>query len=328
MRCRRFVPRSLALASRLPGILRSFTASQDDERKPVQALSRRCAYLPDMKRVAIAALLLAWSLPLAAQVTRREGFEAVLIPTYFSGPGAYGSRWETRVTIQNPGDDDVPMTRPVVVFTNVACPAVCCSAALTIPAKRTGTLCSAAPLPQTGMLLYVPKTDAGAQVEFSANIRDVSRDAQNAGTELPIARERDFRSGSLFLPPVSADSRFRAALRVYGFVTFGDTTPLPFNGTTVGVNIYSIHNQFAPIVSTTVTLNGKPLEGTLFEPVMPWAAILDLGAAFPELAATDSYYVELVPHQTLTSPPVLAHVWGFLSVTNNDTQQVTMFSPR
>lgn len=280
-----------------------------------------------MNRTAIALFLFASSLPLAAQISRRPDFEAVLVPTYFSGPGAYGSQWETRVTIQNPGSADVPMTRPVVVFTNTACPALCCGASQVIPARRTGTLCSATPLPPSGMLLYVPKTAAGSQVTFSASIRDVSRNAQTAGTELPIARERDFRFGSVFLPPVSADARFRTALRVYAFAA-DNGVRLPFNGSTVGVNIYSVHNPSVALVSTTLTLEGQPADELLFDPVMPSATIGDLVGAFPQLAASDSYYVELVPYPTLTSPPALTQVWGFLSITNNDTQQVTMVAPR
>jgi hypothetical protein len=57
------------------------------------------------------------------------------------------------------------------------------------------------------------------------------------------------------------------------------------------------------------------------------ASIGDLTAAFPQLAAIPRYTIRIRPYQTLADPPRDLSAWGFVTITNNDTQEVTIVSP-
>jgi len=46
-------------------------------------------------------------------------------------------------------------------------------------------------------------------------VRDLSRQAEAFGTEVPVVREKDWKRGSLSLLNVRSDPRFRITLRVY-----------------------------------------------------------------------------------------------------------------
>jgi len=52
------------------------------------------------------------------------------------------------------------------------------------------------------------------RADFASRIRDTSRAAQTAGTEVPIVHERDFR-GQLRIIAVPVDARFRTTLRLW-----------------------------------------------------------------------------------------------------------------
>ena len=126
--------------------------------------------------------------------------------------------------------------------------------------------------------------------DFSANLRvyDTSRSAENFGTEIPIVRASEFRTTPFALLGVPRDARFRSTLRLYAD-----------RPTTVTV-------RFGDTASL-VTLHGG---ATLHDP------------AYAQLGDVPGGRVVIEPD------PNGPAVWGFISVTNNETQHITTITPR
>ncbi len=147
-----------------------------------------------------------------------------------------------------------------------------------------------------GRFIYVTK-DELPNVAMSLRVYDRSRTTQSFGTELPIVHENQFTHGTtvITLLNVPTDARFRNALRIYA------TAP-----TQVMVRVSATITE----IYQPVTLSGG---GSVFEPATATFTAFPPGLGLATV--------------TITVPPE-AHVWAFVSVTNNDTQQITTVSPQ
>ena len=125
-------------------------------------------------------------------------YERVLVPILYDGPGAYGSQWLTETQMINASEREVRFLPDV-------------SRPLTSLAPGAETSLSVYGQRPTGLVLFVPRD---GDVRFGSIVRDVSRDAEDFGTEVPVARERD-TDRTLYLPNVPFDSRYRLQLRIY-----------------------------------------------------------------------------------------------------------------
>ncbi|HVE72157.1 MAG TPA: hypothetical protein VNI54_12380 [Thermoanaerobaculia bacterium] len=207
-------------------------------------------------------------------------YERVLVPVLFRGPGAFGSQWETDVIV----DADAPLG----VLPDV-------SAAL-----RTNTsLWTLFGDRPAGLILFLPR---GRDVRFSNHIRDVSRDATQWGTEIPIVREGEART-QIVLRDVPFDPRYRLQLRAYSLD--GVTTPV----------LVHLPDQGNPL-----TLRG-PCTVAPCNSNQPAYGSMDLRAVRPLLRGKHTVIVEY----PVAQPP---RVWAFITVTNNETQHVTVISPQ
>lgn len=109
-------------------------------------------------------------------------FEPILFPLSFEGAGALGSQWTTESFIDGSGSP---------AYFRDALPCSGCSQSLsTDQVKLTN---DGAPY---GHVLYGMRATTEG-LTFASRIRDTSRQAQTAGTEVPVVRERDFRPWSL-----------------------------------------------------------------------------------------------------------------------------------
>ena len=215
-------------------------------------------------------------------------FERILIPVIFQGEGAFGSRWETNVVMRN-------FSRyPLQSIPDVARPLPLIGGGMPIsPSALFGNR-------PAGVVLFVPR---GSEVGFTSHIRDVSRDATQWGTEMPVVRERDTRE-TLVFSNVPFDPRYRLQLRIYGID---------------GVSIPLIVSA-GPGAVREVELRG-PCTETPCNSNEPAYASLDLGAVFPPLSFPNTIFVQ----QQLDQP---RRLWAFITVTNNVTQHVTVISPQ
>jgi hypothetical protein len=213
-------------------------------------------------------------------------FEPILFPVSFQGQGALGSQWLTENFIDASGQaffrDPLPCAR---------CPQ-------SPPAGSTRLLNDGNPW---GHVLYAIRGTTDS-LSFASRIRDTSRQAQTAGTEVPVVRESDFRGQLRFLN-IPVDSRYRVTLRLWSL----DDTP-----------------QFAAVVDSTSippqkqALTVSKIPGTSMSfASMDVTSLLTKGSGNPT-------------NLTVTAAPnliVTPSIWGMLSITNNDTQQVTIISP-
>src|ERR1051325_1544120 len=199
-------------------------------------------------------------------------FTPVLIPVFFSGPGAMGSQWRTELSVANENDFGVP------------------GASVTIGQNES-----------EGKLMSIPRQGA-ENIFFDARVRDTSREAEDLGAELPVVREKNFYSGAFDLLNVPADPRFRVSLRAYRID----------DGTTVHVKIRPmLEPNAAPLVDVDIPLH------TVGN--MRMVSVPNL-AGYPQLAGRGPLVI------TIAGGPAPA-TWAFVSITNNDTQRVTMIAP-
>ena len=227
------------------------------------------------------------------------GLEPILLPV-FSPPvrGAHGSEFHTTASVSHRGG-----SAPVLLFGVVPdCVTVLPIEAPSDPreigpdgmSQEISTACATGP----ARLLWVP-AGKGDALAFSLRVRDVSRSALSHGAEIPVARADDFTTGSIVLPTVPLDPLFRNTLRIYAL----EPTEVEV---TVGFRRF------------TVALQPGRSE---FEPY--YAVFTDFPADQGPAARVD-----VKPLTPITSPPSRTiPIWAFLSVTNNETQEITTVSP-
>ena len=222
-------------------------------------------------------------------------YEPILFPVLHSTDGAFGSRWLSEAIVSNPA--------PWTVYADYTmsglgpCVEDCDPP---IAPKSFQRFYNGYP---RGTVFYAPRSEA-APLAMSLRIRDASGAEHGYGTEIPVVRERDFFHGSdIRLLDVPLDPRYRVKLRIYA-VEPGLAPEL--NG------FVRIRTGEAP-VHLPFTLTQKQ-SGHSNE---PYYAEVDL----PQGATGERVNVEIVM-------PLDATGWAFASVTNNETQQVTIVAPQ
>jgi hypothetical protein len=235
--------------------------------------------------------------------------DRVLLPVFFSSAGSYGSHWVTEVVAYNAGNSDLSYSYPLFE----QAPFCTCIPGTGILPRHSRNALQEFQQSRTGLWIEIPQAAGPEDVQWSARIRDTTRDAASAGTEIPLVRQSEFYSTVVALPRVITDQRFRSTLRVYGA---GD-------GDVVLMKIYDART-FQALVDTSLTLHAEPVQpsSAFYTPPRPeFAMIGDLVAAYPQLASVPELAIEIRPAGS--SP-----IWAFVSTTNNDTQQVTLVTPQ
>ena len=226
-------------------------------------------------------------------------FERILLPI-FSPPtsGAFGSQFLTYFSLWNTAGADIP----VFAFPPPQCPLATCAPRPPDPVPlnlkaRVGS-------PETffqfdgdpGRLIYTTK---GAFQRLAASLRvaDLSRSSQSFGTRIPVVPESEFRNDFLALLDVPAGALFRNTLRIYSL------------DPQTSVHVRVIRSDSTRIVAEFDADLSDP-----FDMLHPgYAQISD----FP---VESQARVEIEPRDG-------KRIWAFVSVTNNDTQQITIVAP-
>jgi hypothetical protein len=254
-------------------------------------------------------------------------YQVLLVPVFFFGPGAHGSQWETSVSLASTSESGTAsMAVPLLADPNDGC------------GPPTGEiekdlryfLCSGYASP-SGLFLYIPKTLKAQELHVNARVRDLTRAASSAGTAVPVVPESEFSSGDVLLLDIPSDTRFRSNLRIYGgtMIFSAESRFINPGGPGVRVEIYDSRElNSRPLVSTDVALSAaEAIAGSPYLVRPGYFSIGDLVAAFPQLATVPSYTIRIRTGQPLTSPVVELTIWAFVTITNNDTQEVTTVSP-
>ena len=241
------------------------------------------------------AVLLTLQSTLSAQTT--EPRERVLVPI-FTPPvqGAFGSQFQTLVRASNRSD-----SQPLVYYgVDTACylfsPVLGPEDPRTIPAGGDVVEvlpgCSHWP----ARFLYVPQSMAG-DFEVNLRVRDTSRADLSAGTEIPVVRENEFKN-RIVLVGLPHEPRFRSSLRIYGLPGATPAVTVKIAERTYQVTLQPGHDQYEPSYAT-----------------------------FNDFSAVSQVPEGLRDFTRATVDSPSSPVWAFISVTNNETQEITTITP-
>ncbi|MBW3670298.1 MAG: hypothetical protein KY432_01355 [Acidobacteria bacterium] len=169
-----------------------------------------------------------------------------------------------------------------------------------------------------GQLWVVEKAHAD-QVNFLLRVWDESRQLDHWGVSIPVVRENEFLSGPVELNGAPTADAFRVTLRVY--------EPDPTNVAAVRVLISGFHvnEQRAGTEEFEVILGLTGGTDPTIDPLWPSSPavgqISDIVGKFPDLSLAERLKVRVEPLD-----PDLRY-WAFLTVTHNETQNITVIAP-
>lgn len=251
----------------------------------------------------------------------RANYEQVLVPVAYPADrvvnGAFGSRWTSELWINNRSE------YPVEFFNDVVCTLICPRIAPGAPYPRIGpkSIERVSPIDIPGNMGYLFYLQKGGrdQVDFSLHFADISRSAENAGTEVGVVRERDFRQGTFEILNVAIDTNSRATLRIY------DTAPTVFSTLPAQVEILAMDGTL--VARTEVPLNLPVARST----VTSLADIIPPFARTGQLSDLRNAQYDVPPSSWPSRVRIRVNThskgWAFVSVTNNTTQLITTYKP-
>jgi hypothetical protein len=238
----------------------------------------------------------------------------VLLPLAPRGvfPGALGSMWTTILSVTNTSD------RPVVIAPWLGlCPITCDETPPTAPGSTFSPILTIKSEDTEGYFMHVEREFAH-DVAFSLRAQDLSRQSLTWGTEIPVVREADFRTTRISLINVPLDDRFRQTLRIYDI---GLAEP-----GSVEVRYFAIDpSQVSPNVADRLVLAQTVPFRYVNQPEFafhPGYIQIDGLRAHPELDGVEFLRIDIV------SVTEGLEFWAFVSVTNNETQHITVVTPQ
>lgn len=256
-------------------------------------------------------LLCALALSTAPADVPVQHFTRVLVPIYVRTPvlGANGSLWKTRFTVRNNGS-----TNAGILWCTGVCPAIYVPDADLLPGETQHALPNtlfSGPGVSPGSVLYIYPGD-DSQLSFNLRVADTSRSDISAGTQIPVVRERDFRTKTTELVNIPIDARYRNTLRLYS---------LDPGAADYAIRLYA-ENSTALLGATTVHVVSPAIPNLQLEPgYFQLNDVMALATAATVILPT-TVRVEIEP---LTAGSTF---WAFVSVTNNETQQLTTVTPQ
>ena len=220
-----------------------------------------------------------------------RAFVRLLLPTFIEGEvaGAHNSRWRTELTGFLRGGTARVTDEPESASSDVV------NAGTFTPSFDTARQ-------GQGRFIYVT-TEAADRLTLNLRVRDLSS-PDNLGVEVPVVRSADtFGPDSVIaILNVPIAEQYRQKLRIYDFD--GEL------GRTVRVKIDDAVTRDIVLSSASETSDF---------PEYPGYAELDLNL-IPELIGRESVTVTI-------ETPSEGSFWAYVSVTNNNTQQVTVVTP-
>lgn len=251
----------------------------------------------------------------SANLALAQGTEKFLIPIFLQGavPGAHESSWVSEMQMLNTGNSAATIENYGGLCPFDPCPPKSLPPGVSIPVTSIRDMSGSDPNP--GALLFIKPEYAG-QFAFQLRVRDTSRSEESWGTSLPVVHESDTRKVQHLLN-VPLVPGFRLMLRVYS-IPENPSVRVPER---VSVRIYGSTEATFPYPDTPdpllaefdLLLTGGEASSQPTYGEMPGLS------AIPGLAGWDLVRLELVS----TERPI----WGMVSVTNNDTQEVTIIVP-
>lgn len=249
-------------------------------------------------------LLIAVLLAAVPEARSQECFENVLLPVRANQvPGANGSSWQTFLTITNHGASAAEIGRI----------GICRVEPCEVSVLRPGATVT----PRAYEDYVAIECGDVEQVEISLRVRDLSRTHQTWGTTIPIVLGDDAFYGEVVsITDIPSSPEFRSMLRVYGVPegSRGEATVRIFEVGAAEETDDALGNRL--LADFQVGLSPAPLD-PFHTPGLAQIPLWTL----PELQGVERVRVEVRASADLG-------LWAMVSATNNDTQHVTILSPR
>lgn len=237
-----------------------------------------------------------------------EDWRRILVPLMPAEvPGANGARWrtETSMLVRSVTAPEI-LPRDCDVDPQLPCEPLPLNRPFPLEQYAASTNFGG------GQFLYYHASDEPL-IHLNSRVHDVAREAQTAGSEIPLAREEDFTSGTISLVGIPVAPQYRHTLRVYGFE--------PRAGAAVVVRVYA-NQERDPRASVVRTLSlREPMLSVTPQQLPVHPAYLQLDpATLASLEGATTMRVEVDPLEAGL------RLWSFVSITNNDTHHVTTFT--
>jgi hypothetical protein len=224
-------------------------------------------------------------------------FERLLFPVLDSVEGQNGSRWVSEAIVSNPRPWFVENGNSIFPFVCVVFP---CGSRLS-PRERMTFQGMGYP---HGAALLASRLEA-REIGVSLRVRDVSREADGFGTELPVVREKDmFRNTTMTLLGVPRDPRYRVKVRMYALDPFFFEARQSWRVVIEKAD----HTKSDQSFQVDRECSSCPDHPAYLELDLPPGATNEFSTVY------------------ITAPQE-SFAWAFASVTNNVTQQVTIVTP-
>ncbi len=226
--------------------------------------------------------------------------------------GAFGSSWDTDLAIANA--TDTPIT--VWGYQPSSCNILCSNVPEPVPPRSTiftGFIGARCP-PAVGLILITDRTSA-ENLFFTLRSRDTSRDVRAWGSIVPVLRARDRFSRPFSIVDVPVITGFRSLLRLYAMNAAGSAS--------VRVRFYALDPNVRArpdtlIAEVTPSFVTPAVATALYCPAYAEIAL----SREPSLLNASRIRIEIIPADAAQQ------YWAFVSVTNNDTQEVSIITPR
>jgi hypothetical protein len=225
--------------------------------------------------------------------------EEIIIPIAFQPINAsFGTRWVSEVSVYNDSDDVVPIDAQICYFIGLAHP--CSSPARRVQPHSSMSIEQLSAYASEPLIGFLPPADHADRLHFTVRLHETSRDPDGPGTEIPVIRSRDFQKNQVLLPSIPTNVRFRSTLRV-------------------------ITRWYAVTVRVKDDTTGQLLSEQTIQRFLP-TDIDTLGTVTfnDPLAASGVRAHEKVRIEVESQSPV----WAMLTLTDNETQRVQIFTPR
>ena len=232
-------------------------------------------------------------------------YERVLFPINYRGAGANGSVWDTEIAVLN--TTPVPLRVEPLLAERPFSPGVPVPLPL-LPAGGRGFLPSQNR--DGGAFLYVPR-GAEQYLAYTAHIINATAGGHTRGAEVPVVRASD-TSSVIHLPYVPLEASSRATLRIYDFDAVPGRQVRGVARTENGAEIGFTATLRAQRISCPTTPCLQPTPGFVAIDLSNFQPFRNAGTIDLTIFGTERD----------------ARLWAFISVTENETQNVMLYTPQ
>ena len=226
----------------------------------------------------------------------------IIIPIAFKPiNAAFGTRWVSDISVYNDSDDAVAIEPELC--SSLGRTFVCDHPIRRVPPRSSMRIEPVSASPDYPSMILLPPADHAGNLHFTVRLRETSRDPDGPGTEIPVLRTRDFQRKQVWLPSIPTSTRFRATLRVFT--------------TSDAVTVRVRDNATGELLSERETRRYHPTDGGDFG-TLTFSDLLESAV----VRAHEKVRIEV------ESPSSYLTVWAMVTLTDNESQRVQIFTPQ